>query len=409
VPHRPMEGVRVLEVAQWTFTPAAGGVLADWGADVIKVEHAATGDAQRGMLRMGLRDTGDVVFGPIMEHPNRGKRSIGIALEDPDAREVLYDLARTSDVFLTNFLPEARRRLRIDIDDIRAHNADIVYVRGSAHGPTGPEAELGGFDSCTYWSRSGHALHVTPPGTDGLCHMPAPAYGDSIGGITIAGGIAAALFARERTGEPSEVDVSLLGVGIWASALSIDISLITGEPWEWPPVDAPYAPSNPLAGRYLTSDDRYIVFTMLQASRYWADTCRHVGREDLADDPRFATPEGLMEHTVEAAELIADAIRTRPLAEWRERLRTMAGQWSVAQDSVEAGRDEQVRAAGMIRPVVDVNGEPRELVANPVQFDTTPADLRRAPQFAEHTDELLAELGLSEERIVALKVSGAIT
>jgi len=116
-----------------------------------------------------------------------------------------------------------------------------------------------------------------------------------------------------------------------------------------------------------------------------------------------------MEHTVEAAELIADAIRTRPLAEWRERLRTMAGQWSVAQDSVEAGRDEQVRAAGMIRPVVDVNGEPRELVANPVQFDTTPADLRRAPQFAEHTDELLAELGLSEERILALKVSGAIT
>ena len=312
-------------------------------------------------------------------------------------------------MFLTNFLPAARRRLGIDVEDIRAHNPDIVYVRGSAHGPTGPEAGLGGFDSCTYWSRAGHAVGVTPPGTDGLCHMPAPAYGDSIGGMTIAGGIAAALFARERTGETSEVDVSLLSVGMWASALSIDISLITGEPWEWPPVDAPYAPSNPLAGRYRTSDDRYIVLTMLQPGRYWADTCRHVGREDLVDDPRFNTAEALMQNAVEGGDLIEAEIRKRPLAEWRERLRTLEGQWSVAQDSVEAGRDEQARAAGMIRPVVDVTGAPQELVANPVQFDTTPPDLRRAPQFGEHTDELLAELGVPEDRILELKISGAIT
>src|SRR3982074_1729561 len=148
---QPMSGVRVLEVAQFTFTPSAGAVLADWGAEVIKVEHALTGDAQRGMG--GLSGWKDGNFHPVIEHPNRGKRSIGLALEHPGALEVLYDLARQSDVFLTNFLPDARSRLRIDLDDIRAVNPDIIYVRGSAFGVRGPEATHGGYDATAYWAR----------------------------------------------------------------------------------------------------------------------------------------------------------------------------------------------------------------------------------------------------------------
>ena len=127
-----MEGIRVLEVAQWTFVPSAGAVLIDWGAEVIKVEHAVTGDALRGIQSMGLTTVDDhVPFSPIWEHANHGKRSIGLALEHPEALEVLYEIARSCDVFLTNFLPEARRRLKIDVDDIRAVNPDIVYVRGA--------------------------------------------------------------------------------------------------------------------------------------------------------------------------------------------------------------------------------------------------------------------------------------
>src|SRR3954454_8191152 len=132
--HRPMEGVRLLEVAQFTFTPAAGAVLADWGAEVIKVEHAVNGDAQRG-LKLGTGGVAAGSFQPLMEHPNRGKRSIGLALDNEAARELLYELAATCDVFLTNYLPAQRRKLKIDVEDIRRHNPKIIYVRGSAHGP----------------------------------------------------------------------------------------------------------------------------------------------------------------------------------------------------------------------------------------------------------------------------------
>ncbi|MDT5401290.1 MAG: hypothetical protein QOK33_4521, partial [Mycobacterium sp.] len=205
---RPMDGVRVLEVAQFTFVPAAGAVLADWGADVIKVEHAETGDAQRGLSALMGMPVGSGSFAPLMEHPNRGKRSIGLALESPDALEVLHELIRGSDVFLTNFLPAARRRLGIELSDVRKINPDIVYVRGSGFGARGPDSEKGGYDSTAFWARGGSALGTTPVDYDGLCVMPAGAYGDSLGGMTIAGGIASALFARERTGETSVIDVS---------------------------------------------------------------------------------------------------------------------------------------------------------------------------------------------------------
>ncbi len=158
----PMLGVRILEVAQFTFTPSAGAVLADWGADVVKVEHAERGDAQRG-LQIGTGGVAAGSFQPLMEHPNRGKRSIGLALDRPDGREVLYELARLSDVFLVNFLPDARQKLQIDVEHLRAVNPNIIYVRGSAFGNHGPERTNGGYDSSAFWSRAGSAAGATPP------------------------------------------------------------------------------------------------------------------------------------------------------------------------------------------------------------------------------------------------------
>ncbi|MFJ9246814.1 CaiB/BaiF CoA transferase family protein [Streptomyces sp. NPDC101776] len=408
---RPMEGVRVLEVAQFTFVPAAGAVLADWGADVIKIEHAERGDGQRGLVRvLGYDATSEgSSFFPIVEGPNRGKRSVGLALEKPSARKAFEELVRGSDVFLTNFLPGARAKLRIDVEDIRAINPDIIYVRGSGFGPRGDEATKGGYDSTAFWARGGSAAGVTPPGADRMIRMPAGAYGDSMGGMTIAGGIAAALYSRATTGEPSVVDVSLIGVGAWATQFTVNMALMNGGPLPVNVQPRHGSRTNPLIGAYLTSDGRWIELSMLQPGRYWAEFCKHAGRGELATDERFDSTEKLMANAAPAADIVAELIASRPFEEWVEILSRGEGQWSAVQNAWEVGQDPSLRANGMIAQVVDADGVNRELVANPVQFDETPADITRAPLFAEHTDEVLRSLGLSDEELIALKIDGAAT
>jgi crotonobetainyl-CoA:carnitine CoA-transferase CaiB-like acyl-CoA transferase len=407
--NRPMRGVRVLEVAQFTFTPAAGAVLADWGADVIKVEHAVMGDAQRG-LKLGTGGTAAGSFQPLMEHPNRGKRSIGIALETEGGRALLDELILTSDVFLTNFLPGARRKLRIEVDDVRAVNPKIIYARGSAFGQRGPEAALGGYDLSAFWCRGGSAYGATLDGAPNIATQPAGAYGDSMGGMTIAGGISAALFHRERTGEPSVVDVSLLSMGSWATALSVSNALLTGQDPVRPAFDGPaHLPVNPIIGTFRTSDDRFVNLTMLQAGRYWADVCKHIGREDLIDDERFDTAEKVMHNAADAGACVAEAIRSRPYAYWLEQFKTLDGQWAPVNSPLELAADPQVRANGYILSIVDADGNARELVSSPVQFDETPFEITRGPQFAEHTDEIVTELGHDEDQLIQLKIDGAIT
>src|ERR1700677_145126 len=300
---RPLEGIRVLEVAMYGFVPSAGAVLVEWGADVIKVEHAVTGDPQRGLRQTGmLRVEGDP--NPNIEHANRGKRSLGLDMSVPEGTELLYELARRSDVFLTSFLPGARQKFGIDVDDIRAVNPSIIYARGSALGPRGAEATKGGYDMTAFWCRAGTAATITPMGMPGMIGPPGPAYGDTISGTNLAGGIAAALLKRERTGEPSIVDVSLLGSGLWSMGHTVALSLHRGQPWVAPPMGGRGAMSNPLSGLYKTADGRYLSLVMLQASKFWADVCRHIEQPELAGDPRFATVEKITANTPEAVEIL---------------------------------------------------------------------------------------------------------
>jgi len=409
--HQPMKGVRILEVAQFTFVPAAAAVLADWGAEVIKVEHAVTGDGQRGLVRLqGLDLIGDSPsFFPAVEGPNRGKRSIGLALDKPGAKVVLEELIRRSDVFLTNYLPAQRRKLGIDVGDVRKVNPDIIYVRGSGFGAQGDEADKGGYDATGFWARAGSAAHITPAGYDRMLGMPAGAYGDSIGGMTIAGGISAALFARERTGETSIVDASLLSVGAWAMQFAVNLALVAGGPLPPPPVPRHGAATNPLFGFYATADGRWIMLCMLQPGRYWPEFCEVTGRPELAADERFNSPEKIMKNAAPAAELVAEILLSRTYDQWIRAFDGMRGQWAAVQNAYEVGQDKGLRANGFIGQVTDAQGVTRELVAAPVQFDQTPAQLRRAPQFAEHTDEILREIGLDDEKIISLKIDGAVT
>ena len=400
---RPLEGVRVLEVAMYGFVPSAGAVLAEWGAEVIKVEHAVTGDPQRGLRQTGmLRVEGDP--NPNIEHANRGKRSIGLDVSTPEGREVLLELAKRADVFLTSFLPGHRRKFAIDVEDIRAVNPKIVYARGSALGPRGIESEKGGYDMTAFWCRAGTAATITPPGIEGMIGPPGPAYGDTISGTNLAGGIAAALFKRERTGQPSVVDVSLLGSGLWAMGHTVALTSHLHERLVQQPPGVHGSPINPLVGVYATADERYISFVMMQPTKFWADVCRHMELDDYLDDPRFATAQSFAEHTPAAVAILREAMAKRTLPEWSERFATLAGPWAPVQDTLQAAQDAQIRANEYI-----VQAGELELVANPVQFDVAAPVTGPAPGFAEQTDEILAELGLDWDRIIELKTVGAVT
>jgi crotonobetainyl-CoA:carnitine CoA-transferase CaiB-like acyl-CoA transferase len=401
-----LDGVRILEVAEHTFVPAASALLADLGAEVIKIEHVTRGDAMRGLASSGIA----VVPGKVhvlLEHSNRGKKSLGLDLTTPDGLEILYELAATADVFLTNKLPSVRARLRIDVDEIRTHNPRIIYVRGTGQGERGPEADKGSYDSLAFWARAGVALGTKRPEDDLIPVPPAPGFGDSIGAMTIAGGIMGALFHRERTGEATVVDVSLLGTGLWAMGQAMALSLVLGVPWTAPPADRPAF--NPLTRNYRTKDGRALAFTCLQAAKYWPMLCDVIERPELKDDPRFADQASLLKNTAAAVGILDEVFASATLDEWCRRLASFEGQWCVVQDTLEAAKDPQTVANGYLQECRTADGTPFWLVAAPVQYDEQPAVPARAPEFNEHGDQILGDLGLDWDAIIDLKARGVVS
>jgi crotonobetainyl-CoA:carnitine CoA-transferase CaiB-like acyl-CoA transferase len=390
-------GVRVIELAQFVFVPAAGAVLADLGAEVIKIE-ATSGDPYRTLRIADGRQTKSANL--AMEQNNRGKKSVALDLKRAEGRELLLQLAETADIFLTSLRPAALERLLLGVDELRARNPRLIYVRGNGLGFRGEEANRPGYDASVFWARGGFAHALTPPGQPPI--RPRPALGDHASAMNIAFGMAAALFNRERTGRGSVVEISLLSSAMWT--LSADVALshaLNDTELMRVATEGRYA----LTRAYETSDGRWIQLMFLDPERYWSEFCRRLGREDMLSDPRFLDLEQRIEHGNALITELASAFKRKSFAEWRAKFHGWDAPWELVQNIKELAADPQAKANGYIFTVKVADGTDVAVVAGPVTFNgsATPTNPQRSPDLGQHSEEILRSIGVSTEHLQDLK------
>ena len=396
------DGMRVVELAQWVFVPVAGALLADWGADVIRVERP-DGDPYRGLSTQGIGTDSDGVNLSVAL-ANRGKRSVALDLRSEEGRSLLDRLLETADVFLTNFRPGALRKYGLDAGELTRRFPGLVYARGHGFGVRGPGADRPGYDSSAFWAQGGMAHVLTPPDRDHPINQRG-ALGDRNGAMALAFGIATALLKRERTGRGSVVDVSLLATAMWTLSSDVLAALAGGRPRA---TSGRGGAVNPLVGAYRTKDGRHIQLVFLQSDRYWADFCRLIGRDDLVTDPRFADLKARGENREACVAELEAEFAARTLDEWKDLLARIDAPWAPVQAVEELLTDPQVLANDYIGEVELEDGRSYSLPNVPVQFDERPAELGRAPEHGEHTEEVMLDLGYTWEQIAELKDAGAI-
>lgn len=393
-------GVRVVELAQFVFVPSAGVLLADHGAEVIHVE-TIDGDPYR-----NFRGRGEAAVNYSMEQNNRGKKSIAIDLKTEDGREVLLKLIETADIFLTSLRPKAIKALRLEVDDLRARNPRLIYARGNGLGFKGAEIDKAGYDASAFWSRGGFAHILRPEGHEPPA-KPRPALGDHTGGISLAYGMAAALFKRAMTGEPSVVDVSLLGTAIWV--LSSDV---TNSQEQTPEQQRGIGMSwvDPMTTNYRTKDGRWIQLMLLQGHKAFVPLTKLLGLDHLLADPRFAEAKACAANAQALIDLYAARIGEEDWAYWQPIFGAWEEPWELVQTPHEVFDDPMARANGHIIDTVTAKGQPIKVASGPVVLDgaIAPAAGQGAPALGAHTDELLAAAGVGDEERARLRAAGTI-
>lgn len=428
-----LEGIKVVDVAQVAAVPMCARHLADFGASVIHVEHPVVGDMWRRQVGGSPAAPSGVPYN--WENFNRNKRGMTLDLAHDAGRQVLCDLIAGSDVFVTNLRLWEQDKFRLGYEEMRKLNPRLIYGSVTGFGKKGPDRNTPAYDTTAYWGRAGISHTLTTLGMTGPASRPA--FGDVVAGLGLAFGVMTALYHRERTGVGQEVDISLFHTGIYQSSFDASVAAAIGPAYdEWkqnPPIEEDevarqkrldamqrvqeavmglieiyrgYSP-NPLAGVYLTSDGRRMIFNAMNSDRYWSVFCRAIDRPDLVDDPRFNSADARSENRLVLGPVLREAFLGKTLAEWRPLLNELP--FAPAQTLAEAVEDPQALANDVFVPFDHPVYGPTRVISSPINLSQTPATIRTpAPEFSQHTEAILLELGRTWEDIARLKEQGVI-
>jgi crotonobetainyl-CoA:carnitine CoA-transferase CaiB-like acyl-CoA transferase len=392
----PLEGIRVIDVAEHGFVPTAAAVLAEYGADVIKVERL-DGDPNRKIIPSGMVASRDGID-YLAEVFNRNKRDIALDITTDAGQRVLARLIESADVFITNQLPQVQRKLHTTAEEVTALNPRIVYARGHGQGQRGPGAEVGSYDSVGYWSRGGLG-HVLSPAGAVSPPLQRPALGDVPSGTFLAGGICAALVRAARTGKGSVVDASLLGSAMWTLGPDLAYTSLTGEQLNLDTI------RSPLTLTYRTADGYFVMLMMINEARYWDTATEALGLSELGR--RYADPGARQAAWAGLAAPFAEAVAVLTRDEIAARLGERGCIFSFFATPQEVLADPAAEANGYLMD--DPAHDGLKIAAPPVQFDNQVAELRRpAPGIGEHSAEVLAEIGYSPAEIADLVTSKTV-
>jgi crotonobetainyl-CoA:carnitine CoA-transferase CaiB-like acyl-CoA transferase len=394
----PLQGLKVIEHATYIAAPGAGGLMADWGAEVVKIEPPGGDPIRRFFDTIGA----DMGVNPVFDLDNRGKRSIMVDTATAEGRAIVHRLVKDADVFLTNVRPGGLARGGLDHETLRAINPRLIYASVTGYGLTGPDADRPGFDMAAFWARSGWGHLTAPKGVD-----PFPlrtAVGDHICSLATLAGVLAAVHERSRTGRGRLVEASLLRAGTYTLGSDMAIQMRFGRVASTRPREAAI---NPIANFFRCKDDRWLALLPRQGSKDWGVMCEALGLAGLRDDPRFATAKARRENGAAVVEALDAAFAALPFEEAAARLDAHDLVWAPFQSAAEAARDPQLLAAGGVVTVPDGQGGVFQAPAGPIRFPGLEQAPGPAPTPGQHTREVLLQAGYAADEIEALMASGA--
>ncbi|WP_439392803.1 CaiB/BaiF CoA transferase family protein [Bradyrhizobium sp. PMVTL-01] len=392
-------GLKVVDLSSFVAAPGAAVILSDFGADVIKVEPPQ-GDMWRQGHHTPVQPQSEEAY--QWHLANRNKRSIALDLKSPGAQQILFELANWADVFIVNTPHHARKKLKLEYEDVAGWNPRLIYADLTGFGENGPDADLPGFDVTAYWARSGLLSMTRDAGVPPT--WPVGGSGDNATAVGLYSAIVTALYRRERTGKGSHVTTSLLAQGVWSASVSIQAALAGAK---FPPRHDRTHPANAAMNVYRSSDETW--FVLIITPDKFVTVVKAIGRADLLSDPRFSTPAQILANMTPLTAIFDELFSSRTMSHWHSVFAGLNVTFGEVRGPQEVINDPQLLDNEIIVPLNGAGGKLTSTISNPIQVHgVAKAAARRAPGLGEHTEEILGELGFDANDIDGLRASGAV-